>query len=414
MKKIIFLYKEFLRLGFSGVKSSALQKFSHWRKRRYFLLNAKRYPLSPKKGITILADMTLPTSLSKVMRDFSFALQKIGVPFQVFDLNPQKNVITKEISDIITPIKDFRILKYTHVIEMFDSPCPEYLPIKRARIVFWEFTTGLLKCYPRIGDVETIVAMSDFNYEVFKKNLSSKNDIRKILYPFFFHEDDIPCRAEVRERYGIPKDAFAVFFNFDFRSSFSRKNPDGALRAFAKAFSGNKDAYMIFKTNGAKACPELLNKLKREIEKLSGEKQTIIISDFIPQKDVYGLTNACDVYLSLHRGGGFGLGVAEAMSLAKPVVVTDYSSTTEFCNPKTSILIPYELISVKEELIDHPAYAGVSEWAEPNIEIAATALRMLYDNPERRVQIGLAAKEFIENYFSIEHFKETILNFLDA
>ena len=84
----------------------------------------------------------------------------------------------------------------------------------------------------------------------------------------------------------------------------------------------------------------------------------------------------------MHRGEGFGLGIAEAMSLGKPAVVTDYSSTTEFCNSNNSIPIPCKAVAVNRNQIDHPCYLAVKEWFEPDINAAANALSKLQKDSE--------------------------------
>ena len=137
-----------------------------------------------------------------------------------------------------------------------------------------------------------------------------------------------------------------------------------------------------------------------------------MIDNYIPQHDIYGLTEACDVYLSLHRGEGFGLGIAEAMSLAKPVVVTDYSSTTEFCNISNSIPVPCTIVKVPDDMHDHPCYHAVKEWAEPNIDAAAKSLVKLYESQDLRRSIGAAAQTFMRDHFSLANFKRSIEEFL--
>lgn len=398
--------------GIKGIFNFFKRQVDERMKKRAFLRNARRYPLKPTKGVTILADMTNRSSLSKVMRDLAFKLKESGIPFQTYDLTPQAVIPDEDVRDILTPRDQFRILKYDHVIEMFSCPLPNGLPVKRSRIVFWEFTTGLLEFSPDIGNVDTIIAMSEFNREVFANLLPKTVKVKKILYPFFFEAGQIPDKLTMRAKYNIPVDAFVVFFNFDYGSSFNRKNPDGSIRAFAKAFADVDNAYLVFKTKGATHHKEERGKLVRLSDELDISNRVVMIDDYLPQDDIYGLSGACDVYLSLHRGEGFGLGIAEAMSLSKPVIATDYSSTTEFCLPTTSIPIPYTIVKVPEGMCDNPCYHAVREWAEPDIGAAATALRKLYENPALRTEIGTSAKKFLEEYFSLDHFKASIESFL--
>ena len=412
MNTFVSIIKRIRLWGAKGVWDYFLRQVYNYRTRRFLMSNAREHPLSPKPGVTVLADMTHRSSLSKTMRDLVFALHRAGIPVQVFDLHPRADLPEASIKDVITPLNEFKILKYSHVIEMFSSPLPKVLPLKRTRILFWEFTTGLLEYNPSVGDAETIVAMSDFNYDIFKRIMPSSCTVKKILYPFFFETNSIPDKALIRKRYGIPEKAFVVFFNFDYGSSFNRKNPDGTMQAFAKALANQDDAFLVFKTKGSSQHQLEREKLLSLANSLGIAQKIVMIDNYIPQLDVYGLTGACDVYLSLHRGEGFGLGIAEAMSLAKPVVATDYSSTTEFCNKANSIPVPYSIVKVPEGMHDHPCYHAVKEWAEPDTNEAAKAIARLYNDPSLRLTLGAAAKAFIEEHFSTENFRKSINDFL--
>ena len=52
----------------------------------------------------------------------------------------------------------------------------------------------------------------------------------------------------------------------------------------------------------------------------------------LPRARVNGLLAACDAVVSLHRSEGFGLILAEAMYLGKPVVATGWSGNMDFMN----------------------------------------------------------------------------------
>lgn len=288
---------------------------------------------------------------------------------------------------------------------------PFQSPDKRCNvhcIEFWEFEDGLIESCPEILIAQNILAFSDFNYNVFRKTLPQAISVNKILYPFQFTHKELSPVDLTRQKYSIGANDFVVFFNFDYRSSYFRKNPEGIIQAFAKVLGNKCDTKIIFKTMRAKERKALSDRIHNLAEKFRLSNKLITIDNFIPQEDLVNLTYACDVYISLHRGEGFGLGIAEAMSLAKPVIVTDYSSTTEFCNHQNSVPIPYKIVKPQPNQIDVKEYSDVTMWAEPDYNAAAEALLKLYNDPDLRISIGNAAKKFIDEYFSLENFKQSV------
>lgn len=399
--------------GLRGVWNFFIGKIEARRLRHFFLANAKRYPLSPSgHGVTIVAPFHANYSLSKVMRDFVFSLHRAGISFQTFDTSKKSEIVDSEINPFLTPKKDFRILKYSNVIELFNGPVPKELGLKKSHIVFWEFESGLVEAFPELQSEDLVIAMSDFDLETFRKQLPNSTPVKKILYPFQFDVSSIPARDDVRSQYGIRKDDFVVFFNFDYGSSFFRKNPDGAMRAFAEAFRDVDNAKLVFKTNHVKEHRDKQLKLAALANDLAIADKFITIDEYISKRDVYGLTRCCDLYLSLHRGEGFGLGVAEAMAMGKAVVVTDYSSTKEFCNSDNALPISYSMINLTKADRDHPCYLSVTSCANPDIHEAARAMRKCYDDPVFCKELGAKAKDFIFSYFSTENFRKSMEQFL--
>ena len=382
---------------------------SRWKNKSFFLRNAKSHPFKcPEKGLTIIASLGGNVSLDKVMRDLAFSLRDAGIPFQTFSLSPRNKVPPQDIAPILTPLKDFRARRFSHVIEMLDSCFPaEELGLKRMTVAFWEFESGLPEHRPNLHNKQLIVGMSDFNAKYFKSAFAPKS-IAKLIYPFRIETTKLDSAASTRRKYGIRDTDFMVFFNFDFDSGYHRKNPYGVLKAFAQAFGNTPNAKLVFKTVHAGAHPDKVSVLKNLVSQFGIANKCISVDNFIPQKELYELTNACDVYISLHRGEGFGLGIAEAMSLGKAVITTNYSAPTEFCNETNSIPISYRLVTPSPDQQDVPYYRNVKLWAEPDINEAAHALRHLYDNPKERLRLGDSARESISRQFAISRFKESV------
>ncbi len=104
--------------------------------------------------------------------------------------------------------------------------------------------------------------------------------------------------------------------------------------------------------------------------------------------DKNAMIAACDCYVSLHRSEGFGLTAAEAMLLGKPVIATRYGGNLEFMTDENSYLVDWTPIAVGEDA--HP-YPVNGTWADPDLEQAASLMRIVFDDPEQasaRAQLG--------------------------
>lgn len=414
---MLAIVKEYVRKvqfwGFTGVCNFFLGLFKASSTRKFFLRNAKQQ-LAQEPGVTIVAPFQEKLSLSKAMRDLVFCIHDADIPVQALSTSAKSQVANREIEPLLTPKRDFRILKHPLAIELFAGKIPPEIPIRRAHVVFWEFESGLLEAFPALRSVDTVIAMSDFNAAYFRKVLPPNVKVAKLLYPFRFSPPTLPPPEQTRRRFGIGENDFAVFFNFDYGSSFFRKNPDGAMRAFAKAFRDTPDAKLVFKTNRAKDFPRAHATLRDLASSLDIADRFISIDDFLSRDDIYAITAACDIYLSLHRGEGFGLGIAEAMSLGKPAIVTDYGGSTEFCTPETAFLVPYSMRTLQRGQIDNPCYHEVAFCADPDIEAAAATMRKCHESRSFCIDKGSRAKIFMESHFSPERFRESMTALMEG
>ncbi|MGH9655742.1 MAG: glycosyltransferase, partial [Bryobacteraceae bacterium] len=113
--------------------------------------------------------------------------------------------------------------------------------------------------------------------------------------------------------------------------------------------------------------------------------------------ELHELMAACDSFVSLHRSEGFGLGIAEAMYLAKPVIATNYSGNVDFTKPDNSCLVDYRLVPVQE---GEYLFPEGQVWADPNLEQAAAYMRRLAEDREYANEIGSNAAAFIRRQHS--------------
>lgn len=404
---------KFRRWGWRGFQGWVRRQIEDLRQRRDFLRRSNDWKMKPTRGVTVIAELTGKSALSKTMRDFVKSLRECGIACQTYNLSRSVDIPEDDMSDVLTPLEDFHLRRYTSVVDMYASPYPRSSGLKHGRVAFWEAESGFVEVYPEVHRCGGLIGMSDFNVDYFRREFP-KMPVWKILYPFRFAPRTVAERESVRRRYGLGVGDFVVFFNFDYASGFDRKNPIGVVEAFAKAFCGRIGTKLVFKTKSSKHYPDECARLRAAVREHGVAGQVVVEDGFIPEADLYGLTNACDVYLSMHRGEGFGLGIAEAMSLSKPVVVTDYSSTTEFCTQETSFPIPYKMVPLTDAQKKFAYFESVKEWADPDVDAAAEVLKRLYENADLRKRVGERAAKFMREYFSLENFKKTVDAFLDA
>ena len=121
--------------------------------------------------------------------------------------------------------------------------------------------------------------------------------------------------------------------------------------------------------------------------------------------------HCCDCYVSLHRSEGFGLTIAEAMLIGKPVIATGYSGNMDFTTDKTSLLVDYKLIPVQQG--DYP-YPKDEMWAEPDIEQAGDYMRKLVRDTNSAYSFAKIGQELIRTSVSIESMGERYKNRLNV
>jgi glycosyltransferase involved in cell wall biosynthesis len=188
-----------------------------------------------------------------------------------------------------------------------------------------------------------------------------------------------------RSHFGLPEGRFLFLFLFDMCSVMERKNPLGLIRAYRRAFGGDPRAALAIKVSRPAADPVEFARLKQAAD----EAGVLLLDRVVPRAEALALLDCCDCYVSLHRSEGFGLTLAEAMLLGKPVVTTAYSGNLDFMTADDSRLVGYELAPITQDL---PFYPKGALWAEPSVEEAAGHLRWAFDHPEAARALGARAR----------------------
>ncbi|ABD57195.1 glycosyltransferase family 4 protein [Jannaschia sp. CCS1] len=172
-----------------------------------------------------------------------------------------------------------------------------------------------------------------------------------------------------------PKTKLNILFYFDFDSFPARKNPEAAIHAFKAAFGREQDVGLTIKTRGQN------DHGRRDwlVRQVQDDPRIEVIDRLLTRDEMGQMMEAHDVFMSLHRSEGLGLGCAEALAAGKVVIATDYGGSTDFITAQTGFPVAWDRIAVGPE--DYIMPEGAT-WADPSVEDAAAQLRSIYDDPD--------------------------------
>ena len=195
-----------------------------------------------------------------------------------------------------------------------------------------------------------------------------------------------------RVRFGLPEEGVCFVMSFEMASDTERKNPWGVIDAFNSAFTHDENAWLVIKLNTTMETAAHNFQRERLQGYAAANDRIIIIDKSLPYEEVISLYESCDVYVSLHRSEGLGLGLMEAMLLGKAVIATAWSGNMDFTGDVNTCLVGYRFIPVLSPIYRRLIGNRSAQWADPHIEEAAWWMGRLYEEPGLRAEKGERAR----------------------
>jgi glycosyltransferase involved in cell wall biosynthesis len=271
-----------------------------------------------------------------------------------------------------------------HHREDFWAPC-------RHRVAIWVWELARFrsewKKYEKILD--SVWAPTRFVQEA----VASMLDCPVHVVPYSMSEA-IPATTRFRSRFSMPATDFVFCSMFDASSYADRKNPVALLQAFARVRKQRPEARLLLKITHPHLAEEYFSKPGHGLLDFTGVTK---FSDNLRSDEVLGLIAEADCLVSAHRSEGFGLTIAEALQVGKPVVATNYGGSTDFLDETTGFPVPYRLIPIENDL--GPYQKGIP-WADIDVEQLALRMLEVMEDPAAAQRKAAAGRNLMATQFS--------------
>lgn len=245
---------------------------------------------------------------------------------------------------------------------LFTSINPNAVPTG-LRLAYWAWELGVVpKSWAQLASAfDDILVPSKFVQD----SLAARNISSTLLsHPVSVGRtvNWVDCRKSSKAR--------TFLIQMDGNSSFDRKNILTGIKAFKKTFAGKTGFELILKTRSLTEVHE--QKIRTELDGVSNVRW---LNWSLGEASYQELWTRVDCVLSTHRSEGFGLGLAEAAWLNRPVIGTGWSGNMDFMSGAKDGILPYQLIPVKteDELYGEYAETG-THWAEVEVEHVVEAM----------------------------------------
>ena len=252
--------------------------------------------------------------------------------------------------------------------------------------------------------MDAIIVPCSWNKEVFTNS--------GVTVPIYVvpHVVDLGDTSTIKEFKvnGVPDDAFKFYSIWQFTE---RKDPLSLLKAYWHAFSEDDNVALIIKTYRSdysdaetKVVVETIQRIKQSMKMTpeQGHAPVYLVTNMLSYDEILGLHKYGDCFVSFARAEGFGLPMAEAAVLGRPVVTTGFGGVLEFLNADNSLLSKYTLTPVSG--MPHiPWYTGDQLWAQADVKHGSDLMRRVYDDSDLYRRVSAKALNTVKPLLSYEN-----------
>jgi GT2 family glycosyltransferase/tetratricopeptide (TPR) repeat protein len=243
-----------------------------------------------------------------------------------------------------------------------------------------------------LWDLQTpSIAMPDAARMVHEVWVPSKAGVAtaQLLAPGSAHLLPLPAAARPagldRLKAGLPA-GFVFATTVDYDDGYERQNPVGVMRAFSEAFAPGAGPLLVVDAVHAARYPSE----HAELTELARTREDIVVVERgdRPADEADAVIALADCFVSLPRADASFVPVSKALAWGVPAIVTATPASRGFATVQDVLFVRSVPVPVPDHLHRYPTGA---EWAEPDLDDAASAMRGVVADPEgARVRAGRA------------------------
>ena len=342
-------------------------------------------------GVRYVAPFMDASGYGEASRNFLMSFREVGANIMAKKVSYTNNQHYEDRTSMISEELGLRKIDYkVNILHVTPDNYKTHYEAGKYNIghLFWE-TSKLPKSWvPACNMMQEIWTGTQYGADVIKAS--------GVTVPVTVIPEAVDTREPLEELrpYILPDFEGIVFYSiFEWTE---RKNPRRLLLSFWKAFRGKTDVCLLLKVHKSGASDRGLRDILIEARGLKNSlvwkdmPKVFVYSDIMDQEGMDRIHTTGDVYVSAHRGEGWGIPQCEASVHLNPVLSVAYGGIHEYFTRRHYFPVDFTLVPIEEA--HNKYYEPGMEWAEADDTSLVMQFQKIYgrlNDPKRR---GLVKK----------------------
>lgn len=357
----------------------------------------------PEVAVKLIGPAYDVSGISQCVREIALALYDNGVEMNIVDM-PNFCGVKPEIES--DKVRKLQIMEQRKTL-VNPYVALHFYPLDRAGMVddkavanvfFSMYETDRIPYYWKLllnhKQVSEVWVPSEFNKESYSKAKVEREKIQVVNLGV-----DLNKYNPKNERLAQFNDKANFYFSYISELKLC-KGFELLLKAFFEEFTNEPTAKLIFKCTSSNNQQDI-ERIANIIKSFKGNSKAEIQFLFGSQSEVFmkHLYASSDCFVLPSRGEGWGLGIIQSMASGVPVITTNCSAQTTYCNANNSMLIDANLEKIHDiGWLKEVPVQNEHWWYEPNYMQLRQKMRYAFDNRDAIKNKAAIARKDVENF----------------